>query len=118
MNHSFHDIAVLEEFHTFDAFPGDDDFFPGFGMEEMVTHFIFIRVLVRATFDAHFVDLHAGVPGLVEDTACLDVAQFGTHESRAFSGLYMKEFNDKEIVAVDIEAHTVLKISCCCHKKF
>jgi hypothetical protein len=28
----------------------------------------------------------------------------------------VKEFNNEEIVAIDIEAHAVFKVSCCCHK--
>ncbi len=118
VNHCFADVAVLEEFNAFDAFAGDDDFFPSFGMEEVVAHVVLVGELVGATLDAYFVDLHTRVPGLVEDAAGLDVAQLGANESGAFAGFNVEEFFDEIVGAVDVEAHTVFKISSCCHKRY
>ena len=114
--HSFADIAVLEEFYTFDAFAGNDDFFPCLGVEEVVAHVILVGELVGATLDAYFVDLYTLVPGLVDDAAGLHIAELGAHESGAFAGFYMKKFLDEIVGAVDVEAHAVFEISCCCHK--
>ena len=116
MNHSFHDVTFLEELYTFDAFAGESNLLESLGVHEVVAHVILIEILIRTAFDAHLVNFHTRVPGLVEDAAGLHIAQFGAHESRTLAGLNVKEFNDKEIVAVDIEAHAVFKISCCCHK--
>ncbi len=85
-------------------------------MHEVVAHIVFVEILVGATLDAHLVDFHSRVPGLVDDTTCLDVAEFCADEGRALAGLDMEKFNNKEIVAVDIEAHAILEISCSCHK--
>ena len=79
---------------------------------------LFVEILVGTALDAYLVDFHARVPGFVEDAAGLDVAQFGAHESGAFAGFNVQEFNDEEILAVDIEAHAVLEISCSCHKVY
>ncbi len=114
--HGLADVTVLEELYAFNALAGDDYLFPGLGVEEVVAHIVLVGVLVGATLDANLVNLHAGVPCLVEHTAGLDVLEFGTHESRTFAGLYMEEFNDEEVLAVDVEAHSVFKVCSCCHK--
>ena len=116
MYHSLYDIAVLEELYALDALAGENNLFPCLGVEEVVAHVILVGVLVGAALDAHFVYLDAGVPGLVKDAAGLYVAELGAHESGAFAGFYMEKFYDEEVLAVDIEAHAVLEISCCCHK--
>ena len=117
MNHGFNDVSVLEELDTLDALSGDDDFLPSLSMEEVVSHLVLVGELVRTTLYADFVDLHARVPGLVKDTSGLHIAEFCADESRALARLNVEEFNDKEVVAVDVEAHAVFKVSCCCHKK-
>lgn len=116
--HSFNDVAVLEELYAFDAFAGEHYFFPCLGVEEVVAHIVFVGILVGAAFDTHFVYFDAGVPGFVKDTAGFHVAEFGAYESGAFAWFYVKEFHDKEVLAVDVEAHAVLEISCCCHKEW
>ncbi len=116
VNHCLYDITVLEELYAFDAFAGEHYLFPCFGVEEVIAHVILVGVLVGAALDAHFVYFHTGVPGFVKDTAGFHVAEFGAHESGAFTGFYVEEFHDKEVLPVDIEAHAVLEISCCCHK--
>ena len=116
VNHSFANVAVLEELNAFDAFAGHDDFFPGFGVEEVVAEFVFVGVLVGATFNADFFDLDAGVPGFVDYAAGANVFQLGANESGAFAGFNVEEFNDEEVLAVNVEAHTVLEVSSCCHR--
>lgn len=118
VNHSLDDIALLEELNAFDAFAGKSHLLERLGVHEVVAHIVFIEILIGTALDADFVDFHAGVPGLVEDTAGFYVAKLCAYESRTLTGLNVKEFHDEEIVAVDVEAHAVLEISCCCHKKF
>lgn len=113
--HGLADVTVLEELYAFNALAGDDYLFPGLGVEEVVAHIVLVAVLVGATLDAHFIYLYAGVPGLVEYAACLDVLKFCADESRSFAGLYVKEFYDEEVLPVDVEAHTVLEVCSCCH---
>lgn len=95
--------------------PGEDDFFPCLGVHEVVAHVVFIGVLVGAAFDANFVHFHAGVPGFVEDTTGFYIFEFRADEGGTLAGLYVKEFHDEVVFAVDIEAHTVFEISCSCH---
>ena len=72
--------------------------------------------MVGTTLDAHFINLYARVPSLVKDAAGLDILELGAHESRTLAGFYMKKLYDEEVVAVDVEAHSVFKICSCCHK--
>ena len=115
--HSFADVTFLEELDTFDAFAGENDFFPCLGVEEMVAHIIFIRVLVGTTLNAHFINFHAGVPGFVNYATGLDVLKLGADKSGTFTGLNVEKLDDEEVVAVDVEAHTIFEISCSCHCK-
>ncbi len=114
--HGFADVTFFEELYALDAFAGDCYLLESLGVHEVVAHVVFVEELVGATLNAHFFYFHARVPGLFEDTAGLYVAELGADESRALAGLHVKEFDDEEVVAVDVEAHTVFKVSCCCHK--
>ena len=86
------------------------------GVHEVVAHVVFVEELVGATLNAHFFYFHARVPGLFEDAAGLLRCGAWCGRKRYFAGLHVKEFDDEEVVAVDVEAHTVFKVSCCCHK--
>ena len=50
-----------------------------------------------------------------QNTAVLEVLQFGADESRTFAGLHVQEFDDRKRLAVQLDAHPVLDISCGCH---
>ena len=116
VHHSLYDIAVLQESHALYALAGEHDLFPGLGVQEVVAHLVLVGVLVGATLDAHLVYLHARVPGLVNHAAGLHIAELGAYESRTLAGLYVQEFYNEKVVAVNLEAHAILKVSGRCHR--
>ena len=91
MYHGFYHIAVFEELDAVDACTRYGDLLERFGVHEVVSHLVLIEVLIGTSFYSDLFDLDAAVPGLIEDTSCSHVLEFGADESRAFAGLDVKD---------------------------
>ena len=86
-------------------------------MHEVETILLSVEELVGTTLDFDRLDLHAGGERILQDVAVLQVAELGLHESGALARLHVLEPNDLARLTVVLEEKSVLKISCCCHKK-
>src|SRR6476661_6453373 len=79
-------------------------------VHEHVLAAIGVQVLHRLALDDGEPDLHAGVEGLLDDGAGLDVAELRAHEGAALAGLHVLELDDLEQGSIEVEGHPVLQV--------
>jgi hypothetical protein len=77
----------------------------------MIPLLVLKQELHITTLHTNGIDFYTGVEGVVVDFSGVQTFEFGTHESRTFSGFHMKEFEDGNQVTVKTETQTILKIS-------
>ena len=106
----FHQVGVLDDVLL------QLDLVEGFVVHEVEPVLFGIDELILAVLNRDDIDLFTGVPGLLQNTAVLEVAEFGFDESGAFARFHVLEPYDRAGFSFEIEVESVLEISCCCHK--
>ena len=71
---------------------------------------VVVKVLHLLGLQAHGIELRAGVEGVVDHAAGLDVLELGAYKRAALARLHMLELDDGAHLAVVDDAHAVLEI--------
>ena len=115
MEHDLDDLPLAHQVRVLDQVAVDVYLLERLGMHEIAAQIVLVEILVGTALDADRLDPLAGRKGLVQNTAVLEVLQFGADESRTLAGLHVQELDDRKRLAVQLDAHPVLDISCGCH---
>ena len=95
---------------------GKGDLLVGLFVHEVEGLAVIVQILVRTAFDGDGVELDTGGEGVFEDTAVFEVAEFRLDKGGTLAGFHVLEIHHDAGLAVEHDVHSVLEVSCCCHK--
>ena len=93
-----------------DEVGGKLDLLVGLVVHEVVGAAVVVEILHLLGDELHVLKLGAGVAGLVDHAAGLEVTDLVADKGTALAGLDVLELNDRVVLVVDLEAHAVLEV--------